>query len=342
MATTIRDVAEAAGVSAMAVSKVLHGKGANVRVGAETAETIRRVANELHYQPNRLARSFRQQKTHTIGLVFSHFGRIGELDGYFAAFLNGVMSATFQSEYGLTICPKLVKLSANGVINDGRFDGLLWCKPDYSVQSAESIERSEIPIVMMHAPANQGPNVPRFCCDNDLGLKLAVEHLVELGHKRIGFVMDEFNRSTAEGRARIAGYRTAVAESHLESFDGDVLFWDIDRSKLDQMMTKEQRPTALIVFSERQAVSILREAEALGISVPEDLSVVGFDSTAFCDTTRPRLTAISQPIEQMAYDATNVLISNIEGNPSPSRSFIYPCGLDIRESTARPRISVLR
>ena len=336
MATTIRDVAEAAGVSAMAVSKVLHGKGANVRVGADTAETIRRVASELRYQPNRLARSFRQQKTHTIGLVFSHFGRIGDLDGYFAAFLNGVMSATFQSEYGLTICPKLVKLSANGVINDGRFDGLLWCKPDYTVQSAESIQRSEIPIVMMHAPAGEGPNVPRFCCDNDLGLKLAVDHLVELGHTRIAFVMDAFNQSTAEGRARVAGYRNAMRAHQLETSEDDVLYWGFDQTGLEQLMADPARPTALIVFSERQAVTILREAESIGISIPEDLSVVGFDSTAFCDTTRPRLTAISQPIEQMAYDATNVLISNIESEQSNSNSFIYPCGLDIRESTARP------
>ncbi|MDR3689639.1 MAG: hypothetical protein P4L46_09700 [Fimbriimonas sp.] len=121
---------------------------ANVRVGAETAETIRRVAKELRYQPNRLARSFRLQRTYTIGLLFSHFGRIGELDGYFAALLNGVMSATFQSEYGLTVCPKLARSSSSVVMNDGRFDGLLSCKPDYTAKNAEAIKQSEIPIVM--------------------------------------------------------------------------------------------------------------------------------------------------------------------------------------------------
>lgn len=320
----------------MAVSKVLHGKGANVRVGAETAETIRRVARELRYQPNRLARSFREQKTHTIGLVFSHFGRIGDLDGYFSAFLNGVMSATFQSEYGLTICPNLVKLSNKGVLNDGRFDGLLWCKPDYTVQSAEAIGKSEIPVVMMHAPAGEGPDVPRFCCDNDLGLRLAVDHLADLGHRRIGFVIDAFNESTAEGRARVEGYRSAIQARGLDLDSGQILSWQIDRPELASMMRSEHRPTALITFSERQAVTILSEAKNLGVSVPDDLSVIGFDSTTFCDTVRPRLTAISQPIEQMAHDATNVLISIIEAEQSASRSFIYPCGLDIRESTARP------
>jgi len=320
----------------MAVSKVLHGKGQNVRVGAETAETIRRVANELQYHPNRLARSFRQQKTQTIGLVFSNFGRIGEFNGYFTAFLNGVISATFQSEYGLTICPNLVKSSVNGVINDGRFDGLLWCKPDYTVQSAQSIERSEIPIVMMHAPDGEGPNVPRFCCDNLSGLKLAVDHLYELGHRRIAFVMDALNVSTAEGRARVEGFQSAMAMHELPTMPDSVLYWRHDPLELEQLMAREGRPTALISYSEKQAVLILKEAEALGISIPGELSVIGFDSTAHCDTTRPRLTAISQPIEKMAFDATNVLISYIEAEQYPSRSFIYPCGFDIRESTARP------
>ncbi|MDR3689641.1 MAG: LacI family DNA-binding transcriptional regulator [Fimbriimonas sp.] len=336
MAITIRDVAKAAGVSAMAVSKVLHGKGANVRVGPDTAETIRRVAKELRYQPNRLARSFRQQKTNTIGLVFSRFGRIGDLDGYFAAFLNGVMSATFQSEYGLTICPKLSRSSSTGVVNDGRFDGILWCKPDYTVQTAESIQRCDLPIVMMHAPGGQGPDVPKFCCDNELGLKLAVDHLVELGHRRIAFVMDAPNRSTAEGRARIAGYYAAMESHGLATPDCNVLFWSIEQPELARFRECDACPTALIVFSERQSVAILKEAESIGISVPGDLSVVGFDSTAFCDTTRPRLTAIRQPIEQMAFDATNVLISSIEGQNCPSNSYLYPCGFDIRESTAIP------
>jgi DNA-binding LacI/PurR family transcriptional regulator len=106
--------------------------------------------------------------------------------------------------------------------------------------------------------------------------------------------------------------------------------------ELADFMKQAERHTALITFSERQAASILCRAESLGISIPKDLSIIGFDSTAYCDTTRPRLTSISQPIEQMAMDATNVLISIIEAERYPSRSVTYPCGLDIRESTARP------
>jgi len=320
----------------MAVSKVLHDRGSTVRVGAETAEIIRKVALELRYQPNRLARSFRQQKTNTIGLVSYHMGRIGDIDGYLAAFLNGVMRATFQSGYGLTICPHLTKLSDDGKINDGRFDGLLWCKPNYSVQSAESIERSEIPIVMMHAPDGLAPNVPRFCCDNPLGLKLAVDHLVELGHTKIAYVMDTFNEWTAEGKVRIDSFHVSMKAHGLETSQDDILFWSMGCSELGQFVQRTNRHTALITFGEALAVAVLDEARKIGVSIPRDLSVVGFDSTTFCETTRPRLTAVSQPIEQMAFDATNALISYIEVEQYPSRLFTYPCGLDIRESTARP------
>ena len=336
MATTIRDVAEAAGVSAMAVSKVLHGTGATVRVSDETAKNIRRVAAELRYQPNRLARNFRQQKTNTIGLVFTHFARIGEYDGYFAALLNGVLTATFESDFGLTICPELTESSSHGLINDGRFDGLLWCKPGYSEEGRESIQRSSMPIVMMHAPDGYGPSVPRFCCDNSLGLQLAIDHIVGLGHRKVAFVIDPYNHTTAEGRTRAAAFHAAMARHELFTSDSDVLFWSFSCNELSEFMTKPDRHTALVVFSERHAVSLLRTADGLGIAIPDALSVVGFDSSAICEATRPRLTAISQPIEQMAYDATKALISYIEADSFPSRSFIYPCGLDVRDSTACP------
>src|SRR3954464_7556221 len=96
--TTIRDVAEAAGVSAMAVSKVLHGTGRNVRVSDETSENIRRVAREMRYQANHLARSFRSQRTKMVGVVFQHFERLSEENPYYPQLLNGVMAALFPSD----------------------------------------------------------------------------------------------------------------------------------------------------------------------------------------------------------------------------------------------------
>ena len=320
----------------MAVSKVLHGKGATVRVSLEKAAHIRRVAEELRYQPNHLARSFRSKRTHTIGLVFEHFQKIGDRTGYFGQLLNGVMSATFPGDFSLTICPKLIRNSSTGAIFDGRFDGIVWCKPDLSDETRLAIQNAPVPIVALHVTPNEIPGVPTFCCDNQEALRLAVAHLKELGHQKIAFAIDKDNRDSVEALARIDAFFSAMSKAALPCSPSDLLVWHHDGQDLSDYWARGGCHTAMICFSESHAVSLLKEADQLGIQVPSELSVIGFDSTSFCETTTPRLTAISQPVEQMAFEATQFLLSAIDGEISPLRHFIYPCALDLRESTARP------
>lgn len=336
MATTIRDVAEAAGVSPMAVSKVLHGRGSTVRVSKEKADHIRRIAEELRYQPNHLARSFRNKRTHTIGLVFEHFQKIGDRTGYFGQLLNGVMSATFPGDYSLTICPKLIRNSSSGAIFDGRFDGIVWCKPDLSQDTSDAIQNAPVPIVALHVTPQDMPGVPTFCCDNEQALQLAVDHLKELGHERIAFAIDQDNRDSVEALDRIQAFFKAMSRANLPCSPRDLLVWNHDGNDLESYWHTAERHTSMICFSESHAVSLVKAAEEANIQVPGELSIIGFDSTSFCETTTPRLTAISQPVEQMAFEATQFLISAIDGEASSLRHFVYPCALDIRESTARP------
>jgi DNA-binding LacI/PurR family transcriptional regulator len=320
----------------MAVSKVLHGKGATVRVSKDKADHIRRIAEQLRYQPNHLARSFRSKRTYTVGLVFEHFQKIGDRTGYFSMLLNGVMSATFPGDFSLTICPKLIRNSSTGAIFDGRFDGIVWCKPDLSQETREAIQNAPVPIVALHVTPQDIPGVPTFCCDNQQALRLAVQHLKQLGHRKLAFAIDRDNRESVEALARISAFFAAMGEAGLPCSPSDLLVWDHDGQDLEAYWNGDDRHTGLICFSESHAVSLLKSAEQFGISVPGDLSIIGYDSTSFCETTTPRLTAIAQPVEQMAFEATQYLISAIEGEPSPLHHFIYPCALDIRESTARP------
>ncbi|AIE84555.1 LacI family DNA-binding transcriptional regulator [Fimbriimonas ginsengisoli] len=324
-AATIRDVAAAVGVSPMAVSKVLHGRGENVRVGAETAERIRAAARELKYQPNHLARSLRSRRTQTIGLVFEHFDRVGDENAYFLHLLNGVMSATFPADYTLAICPKLLKVSEQGAIADGRFDGVLWCKPNFTTHTVEGLRDSAVPVVMMHAPPNSVPGVPTYCADNGDALQQGVEHLAKLGHRRIGFIVDQINSLTMEGRERGLAFLSASAELGLEA---EILVREIADAPPEGF-------TGVITFSDYNAGQLLAACDARGVRVPEDLSIIGFDSTPFCERTRPKLTAISQPVQQMARDATVHLLALINGASPPSPP-PYKCGFDVRESTGPP------
>lgn len=342
MAVTIREVAAAAKVSPMAVSKVLHGKGANVRVSEETAERIRGVARELRYQPNHLARSLRTHRTQTIGLVFEHFERLGIQNGYDLQLLNGVMSVTYPVQYTLAICPKLVHLSDGGQIGDGRFDGVLWCKPDVTARTVQEMRNSNVPVVLMHVPPNAVEGLPSYCCDNTGALEMGVEHLYQQGHRRIVFVRDPDNEHTPEGEIRTRGFALAMRSRGLEAdtaiWSADPRFLSAPEGPLSAYRDGKGPHTAVILFSEAHAVQVLATCSALGIDVPGDLSVVGFDSTPYCEVTTPKLTAIYQPIELMARDAAKLLLSLIEGEPAPQPlSVVYPCGFDVRESTAPPR-----
>ena len=335
MRATIRDVAEAAGVSAMAVSKVLHGKGTNVRVSESKAELIRKVARELHYRPNQNARNFRNQKTDLIGVVFQHFEGLTEDNPYLPQMLNGVMAALFPAGYTMGICPKLVLDGSAPAIADGRFDGILWTRPDFSAASVDNFRYCGVPVVMLHAPPGSAEGVPTFCANNDLAMQRVVEHLYSLGHRRVAYVIDPIPALTAEGVAR----RTAFErEAKAKGMEVQVSMVDQNEPDLTAYVSKDRPHTAIVAYSDTQAGAILKAAASLGIRVPEDLSVVGFDSSTFCERTTPKLTSIFQPVEQMARDATNYLLTMVNDAESTWResgavTSLYDCHLDIREST---------
>lgn len=338
MKPTIRDVAEAAGVSATAVSKVLHGTGRSVRVSDSRAEHIRKIAADLRYQPNHLARSLRSRQTGTIGVVFQHFDRLSDDNPYYPQLLNGIMAALFPADYTLALCPKLVQRGDHSAISDGRFDGVLWCRPDFSEASVEVLRDASLPVVMMHAPPGSAPGVSTFCVDNEGALRLVVKHLAELGHRRIGFVIDPVNEHTAEGRARAAAFLQATKA---EGLKGDVLVWGPDAPELEAYRFTNGPHTALAAFSDFLAGRLLAACERFGIRVPHELSIVAFDSSSFCQTTTPRLTAIYQPVERIAYEATTHLLALIgeEHGGAPASlpvSLVYDCNLDVRGSTSPP------
>lgn len=336
MSVTIRDVASAAGVSPMAVSKVLHGKGANVRVGKDTADLIRKVAQDLQYQPNALARSFRLRRTKTIGLLFDNWTRVSQGSQYFAHLLDGVTSSAFPRGYAMTICPRLFEGGES--INDGRFDGFIWAKFESTSTNLITLERSRTPMVVLHASGREltDRGVNTVCCENTRAMKQAVDHLVELGHTRIAFVSPQTIEHNDETVVRAEGVRLAMESHGLAFGSDDCLSWDYDAKQFGTWWETKPPHTALILRSEAQAGAIYEESARRGIKVPDDLSIVGFDSTSYCETLSPRLTSVSQPIEDMAHKATDLLLAIIEGrNDLPPTDHVFPCGFDVRESTTR-------
>ena len=324
----------------MAVSAVLNGTGSNVTVSAEKAERIRQAAKELRYQTNSLARSFRNTRTGQIAVVFQNFGRFLAHSPYRGEVMNGVMEALFPNNYTLCMCPKLIRDGDPEVIADGRFDGVLWCRPDFSEGSAQVLQETTVPVVILHAPPGSVLGIPTFCADNDGAMRRVVSHLVSLGHERIAFAIDRISETTVEGQTRYEALRSAAFRAGLPQPQCIVVSTD------DELLTRYRSPsaphTALVCFSDELAINLIDRCHELGVDVPGDISIIGFDSSAFCDRITPKLTSIDQPVERMAFDATLHLISLIRAvesgaPPSSAISFVYDCGLDVRESTAPPR-----
>lgn len=336
MAVTIREVAKAAGVSTAAVSKVLHGRGSSIRVGPESSERIREAARTLNYHPNALARNLRASRTNTIGIVFENLVRFADGPLYAMYMLDGAAKSLFPRHYRITILPELDYGDVRGSLADGQLDGVIWCKLARDEDTMRLIQECPIPIVALNArPPDHHTDAVFVGCDNDGGTALAVDHLVGLGHRRIAFLCEGEEETTPDCEARYEAFCVHMAKHGLT---GERLVWSWDLDEFSDW--NRTRPhTAIYCWSERAAGVLLDRAREAEVDVPRDLSVVGFDSTPYCETLRPRLTAVRQPITEMARTAGDCILSILGGVPLGQNSIVVPCEFDVRDSTAPPRAS---
>jgi len=332
MPVTQKDVAQKAGVTRSVVSRVLHGGADTVRVSPETAERVRRVAAEMGYLTDP-ARVVREPRSGMIGVLQGDgFERLRFASNpYFASLMDGIVDGAFTHGYTVGLCPELLGANPEGAMADGRFDGFIWWSTFVSQAAEEYIKRSSAPIVFLHADASTlGNQFPSVICDNDRGIRLAVEHLAELGHQRIGFVFD--------GRLRNgeSAERGELLFLHGQELGLEVAFIDIGPGipALDAYFGSKPRETALIAHSEAYAVEAIKAARRHGLRVPEDMSFIGFDSTPFCDYQSPPLTAIAQPLVAMGSTAVDLLVDLIDGTAPARIETVLPCGFDVRASTA--------
>lgn len=335
---TLREVAAAAGVSITAVSKVLHGRGKSVRVSAEKATAIREAAEKLNYFPNAVARSLRGGRTHTVGLIFEGMRSLAEGPMFQVHLVDGVASELFKAHYRMMILPEIPTGNILSTLNDGRLDGVLWVKMPRDEAFVESLARSAIPVVALSTPPPPFAHRLLFvACDNESGSAAVARHLIELGHRRALFVMEHGEEATPDALARQAGFRQAMADLGCPLGPEDVVTWSPEPVELDAWWATKPSQTAIYVWNERLAGRVLDRAAKAGIRVPVDVSVVGFDSTPFCETTQPPLTAVAQPVREMAQTAASQLLRLIDGEAPEIEDHVFPCRLDVRASTGPAR-----
>lgn len=337
MAVTLKDVANLAKVTPPVVSRVLHNKSTSVRVSAATAERVRQAAEQLGYRVNVMARNFRAQQTRTLG-VLNGQGIITRPTfamgpRYFASLMDGIVEGAFRQNYSVTLCPLLLGEHPEEGMRDGRFDGLIWYSITPSDEVKQALLKCQIPLVIVHAHvAEFGGLYPTVICDNAQGIGLAVDHLIELGHRRIGFAV-EGDALNVESLERLAGFKSHMNRHKLPITDTDILDIRKDREEFHRYLSKGPIHTALIVHADGLASEFITKSSTYGIRIPEDLSIIGFDSTGFCDELRPRLTSVSQPLFDIGWKAAEQLLLSISGGQPDPLELVVPCGLDVRGST---------
>jgi LacI family transcriptional regulator, galactose operon repressor len=329
---TIRDVARAAGVSTATVSRVLAGIG-NPR--QETAEAVRGAVATLDYRPSGVARSLRMKRTRTLGLIvtdiqnpfFPELVRNADLAARGQGYSILLGSAAYDEHRAMHYLSLMV---------DRRVDGLIIASSQVSDESLKWLLSSPVPAVIVNAEASGLP-VPVITSDNVGGARLAVEHLLGLGHRRIAYVHGPSTYTADAPRAE--GFRRACRDAGLPEADtpevtGDGLFEGGERAA-GELLRGGLRVTAIVCYNDITAIGVLRELRAAHVGVPAEVSVIGVDDIAAAAWVVPALTTVAQQKGEMGRIAVERLVAAIEdpAHAIAAETVHLPMVLREREST---------
>ena len=290
--TTIREVAERAGVSYATVSHVIN----NTRVvSPETRQRVLAAMAELNYRPNALARSLRQGKTNTLGLVLPD-----SANPFFAEISRSIEDKAFNKGYSVFLCNTELdterELFYVDVLSKKQVDGIIFVAAGDQTDSLDFLVREGMPVVMIDRNV---PNVQvdAVLPDHRLGGFLATQHLLKLGHTRIACIAGP--SSITPSAERITGYRNALEQANIPYDEKLVIRGDYHaQSGMDitsSILMMDPRPTAIFALNDLMALGALRAAAEAGCSVPKDLAVVGYDNLELSPYPNPPLTTIAHP-----------------------------------------------
>ncbi len=328
--TTIHDVAKAAGVSVSTVSKAVNGR---YGIADATVQRVLDAVKQLGYESSLVASSMRARRTGVIGVLLADF------EPFSAEILKGVGSAVHDTAFDL--------LAYSGS-HLGAGDG--WERRSLSRLSGTLIDAAimvtptvvsagtEIPVVAID-PHTGRADLPTVESDSFGGALTATRHLIDLGHRRIGFLAGRPDLRSAG--LRDAGYRRALSDAGIPldpSLVGIGRYeLDVTRESARIMLSAESRPTAIFAANDLSAIAVIDVAHELGLRVPDDLSVIGFDDVPEATRRALPLTTIQQPMRRLGAVAADMVFTLLSGQEVDEMHVILPTRLVVRATTAPPR-----
>ncbi len=329
----LADVARAAGVGTSIASRVINDDP-TVSIRPETRDRVLAAARELNYRPNAFGRGLKLARTTTLGMVVPNLAYPVNME-----IIRGAERAAAAAGYVMLLVDADEFVQAGEAYKrlmlEQRVDGLLIASATTEDPVLEDLVRHRFPFVLVNRRST--PVGPSVTADDKLGMQLAVDHLIGLGHRRIALITGPTDADTAQRRQ--SGYRAAMRSARLRVLPGYVVESTFEErcgfEAMEQLLALERRPTAVVVWSLAAAVGALAAANAHDLAIPEQLSMIGFHDAPFAAYLTPPLTTVWMPLYEMAESSIGLLIRLIGGESVKSVTVTTPPRL-IERASAGP------
>ena len=331
--STIKDVAEKVGVSIATVSRVVNQIPGHYN--SETKKEIVQAIESLNYQPNFIARSLRSSKTQTIGFV------VPELQPFFAEIFKGVQFVAKKKGYSIVLCntdydPRQEAAYVDNLLRR-RVDGGIFTSGMIQNQHILRLKKEGIPIVLIEKFITD-PDIPGVLIDNISAAKKAVEYLIELGYRDIGFISAPVEM--VPFKDRFEGYKRALHENMIPYNSSNVHIKDnIGRESvrdgyqlMERIIQQGNYPRAFFIVSDTLAIGAMKAIRDFGMKVPDDIAIVGFDDIEMASFCEPPLTTMAQPKYEMGVRGMELLVKAMSGVRLRNKEIELEVELVVRES----------
>jgi len=325
----------------MTVSRVINGSS---KVRPETRERVLKAIEELSYSPNAAARALNSRRSHNVGIVFPRKEYL--LIAPFCIELSVELESRLKERgYHLFLGSMSNDEEARDLprlFGEGKVDGLILFAPVPGDEGTVRLAARGLPFVVAFGRSEDGA-FPYVDSDNCLGMSLLMDHLLGLGHRRIGFVTGALREANALDR--LSRYRAALESAGLGFDPGLVVEGDWSLGKgyegLKVLCSRPEPPSAIVFSNDQMAIGGIKAAHDLGIRIPEELSITGYDDIQYASFLTPPLTTVRQDIGAVGEVVASLILARMEGGAEAGPVVLQP-RLIIRESSASPRGSPLR
>ncbi|GAB4032230.1 LacI family DNA-binding transcriptional regulator [Spirosoma gilvum] len=333
---TIKDIARSLNISISTVSRALRGMP---EIHPDTRNAVLKLAEELDYQPNQLAKNLAKSRTKTIGVIVPNLSYY-----YFSAMLNSIEEAALQAGYSVLVCQTnesyLREITNIQNLMRSQVEGFIisLSRDTDNYEHVERLVRKNIPLVLFDRYA-ESINVSKVIVDNHAAAFKATEHLIENGCRRIGFLAGP--AQLVLSNQRIAGYRAALEKHDLWAGDKYVFHCDYTtESAIMQtlaMMSLPQPPDGVVIISDRMAFSAMYAMNQKGIRIPDDVAIVSFNNEPVSALFSPTLTSVNQPIQEMGNETVRLLLRELDAVDEnvPKETKVMETQLMVRGSSLR-------